>query len=139
MGRIPPAVALVALLMLLAAAPAHAADTYRGQATSTDPSFRYGKVTVKRTNARVTFVEIKAVTAYCAGQPLLRTIVYRPSMQAIEGSNRILRGSMKITYRPVRSAESWTRLTIRFSGRRAIGVFDETGLCTDRGRFTARR
>jgi hypothetical protein len=131
--------AALAVAFPLAAPAGAATQTYRGQATSVDPGFRYGKVTVKRSGARVTFVEIKAVTAYCAGQPLLRTIVFRPSMQVVSGSNRISRATMRITYRPVRSAESWTRLKIVFSGRRATGTFDETGLCTDRGRFTASR
>lgn len=142
MRRIAPLLALLVLGAALLAGPAVAGQTtytYRGQATSVDPSFRYGKVTLKRVGARVTFVEIKAVTAYCASQPLLRTIVYRPGMQVVSGSNRISRGTMRITYRPVRSAESWTRLKITFSGRRATGTFEETGLCTDRGRFTASR
>ena len=140
MRRIAFALCLATVSALLLAGPAGAVTvTYRGQATSVDPGFRYGKVTVRRVGTRVTFVEIKAVSAYCAGQPMLRTIVFRPGMQVISGSNRIVRGVMRITYRPVRSAKSWTRMRIVFSGRRATGTFDETGLCTDRGRFTAAR
>ena len=146
MRRAPLATACLALTLPLAAGPADAAtiQTYRGQATSVDPDFRYGRVTVKRVGARVTFVEIKAVTANCSGQALLRTIVYRSSsreMQVVSGSNRISRtGTMRLTYRPDRGTQNAvTRLRIVFSGRRATGTFDETGLCTDRGRFTAAR
>lgn len=142
MRRIACVLTLATVGALAVAGPAGSAPapvTYRGQATSTDPGFRYGPVTVRRVGLRVTYVEIKAVTAYCAGQPLLRTIVYRPGMQVVSGSNLISRGVMRITYRPVRGSDSWARIRIVFSGRRATGTFDETGLCTDRGRFTATR
>ena len=115
MRRIARTLLLATAGALLLAGPAGSATptlTYRGQATSVDPGFRYGPVTVRRVGFRVTFVEIKAVSAYCAGQPLLRTIVYRPGMQVVSGSNRINRGVMRITYRPVRGSESWTRMRI---------------------------
>src|SRR5688500_2073817 len=93
-------VAVLYTALLVVALPAGAATktlTYKGQATSTDTSFKYGKVTIKRKGAKVDYIEIKAVSASCNGTSLLRTIVYRSTNKdhkIIKGSNEIKGGKM---------------------------------------------
>lgn len=118
-------------------------QTYKGTATGLDGKFRYGAVTVKRRDGKVTFVEIKAVTANCSGQALLRTIVFSPasrSIRILSGSSKINRGVMKVVFLPVKSVpDARTTIRIVFSGRTATGSFNEADICTDRGKFTAKR
>jgi hypothetical protein len=128
MRRLLPAF-LAALLTLWVAGLAGArttAYTYKGTATGLDGKFRYGPATVKRTGDRVTSIEVKAVSATCAGTSLLRTIVYRSSsrsMKIVKGSNKVKSGVMSMT----------------FSGKNANGQFNENGLCYDVGKFKAKR
>jgi hypothetical protein len=134
---------IAAAIVAVPAGAATKASTYKGQATSLDRTFKFGKVTIKRTAKKVTYVEIKAVTAYCSGQPLLRTIVFKdgdPEMKVVSGSSRIKGGKMKVTFLPVADIEdAKAEIEISFSGKRASGKFQETGLCGDSGRFTAKQ
>lgn len=137
---------LALLSVALIAAPAGAATTaytYKGQATNADKSFRYGKVTIKRKGAKVTNIEIKAVTANCSGQSLLRTIVFRDGNRdhkVISGSPKIKNGTMKLTFLPEASVEDvQDTIQIKFSGSKASGKFVEEGLCSAGGVFTAKR
>lgn len=137
---------LALLSAAFVAAPAGAATTaltYKGQATSTDRSFKYGKVTIKRKGTKVTNIEIKAVTANCSGQSLLRTIVFRAGNRdhkVISGSPTIKGGKMKLTFLPEASVEDvQDTIEIKFSGSKATGKFVEKGLCSAGGVFTAKR
>jgi hypothetical protein len=132
------ALALVASLALPAVA---GAATYRGKATSTDRSFKYGKVTVRTRGSRVTKIEIESVTTSgCGG---LMTVVFAPNdpeTEIVKGSARIRDGRLSVTYRPVRSVEDQTTtIKARFSGGRVTGTFESGDLCVNDGRFTARR
>ena len=136
---------LIAVTALIAV-PATAATkthTYKGQATSVDPDFKYGKVTIKRKGARVAYVEIKAVTATCSGQALLRTIVYRhgsKEMKVLSGGSAIRGGKMKVKYLPEKTVEdAETTIQMTFNGSKVKGKFKEEGLCSDEGLFKAKR
>ena len=136
----------LALLILLAGltVPAAAAGpdgVYRGQAKSLESDFRYGKVTVKVKNAKVTYLKIAAVTTTgCGG---FMDVVFAPGdpeTQIIGGSARIKNGKFTVKYRPVRDIEEQdTFINATFKGGRVTGKFESLGYCSNAGRFTARR
>jgi hypothetical protein len=145
MRRLLPLLVTLAVLPFAGLAESRPAPlvTYNGTATGLDGKFRYGPVKVQRRGTRVTFVEIKAISATCAGTSLLRTIVFRPasrSQRIVSGSTLISRAVMKVTFLPDKTTpENKVILKITFSGRNATGQFNESGLCYDVGKFTARR
>lgn len=75
--------------------------------------------------------------------PLLRTIVSRAGdrdMKPLVGSNRVVDGSVNLTYCRNRTVDDGrTTIRIAFAGRRATGSFYELWLCSNSGRFTAAR
>ena len=87
--------------------------------------------------------DFEAVTATCPFGTTNRTIVFNPkdpAIQIISGSHRIRRGRMAVTYRPDKTVEDQkTSLRVKFRGSRASGIFSETDICVDKGKFTARR
>ena len=135
--------ALAALVAVALAIPAGAASTqtFKGRATSTDKSFKYGKVTVKRKGSKVTSVKIESVTTTgCGG---FMTLVFTPSdkdLQIVSGSARIKDGKLSVKYRPDRSVDDQTTtLKAKFKGSSVSGTFSSGSLCVNKGRFSAKR
>jgi hypothetical protein len=133
--------ALVAVLVSLAVPATVGAATYKGKATSTDRSFKYGKVTMKTRAGKVTKLTIESVTTTgCGG---FMTVVFAPNdpeTQITKGSARLRNGRLSVTYRPVKSIEDQTTtIKARVSGRKVTGTFKSGDLCVNEGRFTARR
>jgi len=137
--------ALLALAALLALPPyvgaAGTAGTYKGRATNMDRDFRYGKVTVKVRNGKVTNLKIESVTTTgCGGFMSVIFAPNDPETQITKGSARIRNGRLNVTYRPVRDVEDQTTtMKARFRGSRVTGTFESGDLCVNEGRFTARR
>ena len=135
---------LVLLACSVAAVPALAASfdgTYKGQAKSLESDFRYGKVTVKVKNNKVTYLEIESVTTTgCGG---FMTVVFAPNdpeTQITKGSARIRNGRLSVTYRPVRDIEDQTTtIRARVTKSKVTGTFESGDLCGNEGRFSARR
>lgn len=143
--RRPAAFVLAALTTAALASPAAAGPTttYRGKATSKDRSFRYGKVTLKVRDQKVTNLKIESVTTNgCAGVTAIN-IVFAPGsrgQQIVGGSARIKKGRFVVSFRPDRTVEEQVvsiRATI--TKRSASGIFESVGICTNEGRFTAKR
>lgn len=133
--------ALVIGGILVIPATAGPAKSYTGKATSTDRSFRYGKVTVKTAGAKVTLVKIESVTTTgCGG---FMTVVFAPKdkeTQIVGGSATIKGGRLAVRYRPVRSIpDQTTELRARITASSVSGTFRSGGLCVNAGRFTAKR
>lgn len=134
----------VLITAAVVAVPAQAASpngTYRGKATNLDRDFNYGKVTVRVKNSRVRFLKIEAVTTTgCGG---FMDVVFAPDdpeTKIIGGSARIKNGRFTVKYRPVGSVESQdTFITARFKAGRVTGRFESMSLCSNAGRFTAKR
>ena len=136
----------IALLTLFAAmtVPAAAAGpngTYRGKATNMDRDFNYGKVLVKVRNNKVTSLKIEAVTTTgCGG---FMDVVFAPSdpeTQIIGGSAKITNGRFTVKYRPMRDIEDQdTFITARFKAGKVTGRFESMSICSNEGRFTAKR
>ncbi len=145
----PTRTALLPLALALAialAAPAVAGPTttYKGKATSKDKTFRYGKVTMRVKDRRVTNLKIESVsTNGCAGVSAMN-IVFTPSSKAqkiVGGSARLTKsGRLVVSFRPDKTVEEQVvsiRATVKKSS--ASGQFESVGICTNAGRFTARR
>lgn len=138
----PAVIALAACLALPTTVGAASADgTYKGRATSTDPSFKYGKVTMKVRGGKVTRLKIESVTTTgCGG---FMTLVFNPSYPSTEitkGSARLKNGRLSVTYRPEKTVEDQTTtIKARVSGGKVTGTFESGDLCVNEGRFTAKR
>jgi hypothetical protein len=144
-----PRTALLPLTIAMAvalAAPAAAGPTttYKGKATSKDKTFRYGKVTMRVKDRRVTNLKIESVTTNgCAGVSAMN-IVFSPSSKAqkiVGGSAKLSKsGRLVVSFRPDKTVEEQIvsiRATVKKSS--ASGVFESVGICTNEGRFTAKR
>jgi hypothetical protein len=137
-----PAALVLATLALAAPATAGSAGTYRGKATSTDRSFKYGKVTMKVAGGRVRLLEIKAVTTSgCGG---FMDVVFAPrdtkNIKIVKGSAKLKGGRLSVTYRPDRTVESQqTTIAARVRGSKVTGTFKSGDICGNAGRFTAKK
>jgi hypothetical protein len=132
--------AAVCLALPTGVGAAASTTTYRGMATGTD-GFKYGKVIMKVRRNKVTSVKIESVTTTgCGG---FVTLVFAPSARATQitrGSARLHNGRLSVTYRPVKSIEDQTTtLRARVRGGKVRGTFKSGDMCTNAGRFTARR
>lgn len=142
MPRFPAAAALAAAL--LAAVPALAAGpngTYRGSAKALEGNFRYGKVLVEVKAGKVRYLKIEAVTTTgCGG---FMDVVFAPGdkdMRIIGGSAKIKNGKFTVKYRPYEPVEEQdTFINARFKGGKVTGKFESMSLCSNAGRFTAKR
>ena len=140
--RIPGLIALLALLALPTTVGAAAVDgTYKGRATNMDRDFRYGKVTMRVRSGKVTKLAIESVTTTgCGGFMSVIFAPNDPETQIVEGSARIRRGRLSVKYRPVRDIEDQTTtIKARVRGGRVTGTFASGDLCSNGGRFTAKR
>jgi hypothetical protein len=138
-------IVLALLAVAVCAVPALAAGfngTYKGQAKSLESDFRYGKVTVRVKNNKLTFLKIEAVTTTgCGG---FMDVVFAPSdpeTQIIGGSAKIKPGGkFTVKYRPVKDIEDQdTFINATFKGGKVTGKFESMSLCSNAGRFTAKR
>ena len=138
--------ALLTLLTALAlglAAPALAgtAGTYKGKATSMDRDFKYGGVTMKVRGGKVTSLVIKAVTTTgCGGFMDVVFAPRDPETRIVSGSARLKNGRLSVKYRPVADIEDQTtEIKARIRGSKVTGTFESGALCSNAGRFTAKR
>jgi len=134
---------LVAAIALAAPATAGSTATYKGRATSTDKSFKYGKVTVRTKGSKVTNLKIESVTTNgCAGVSAI-TIVFAPGnrdQEIVGGSATIKKGKLTVSFRPDKTVEEQiTSIRATFKGKSVTGQFESVGICTNAGRFTAKR
>ena len=124
-------VLLAACLLLAGAAAAHAAATagkWKGQATSIDGKFKYGKVTFRVKGSTMRDIKIESVTVDgCGG---FKT-VYLPKAK-ITGTK------FKGAYQPVEGVDDIITINGTISGGKAKGTFHEGPLCQGDGRFTAK-
>jgi len=141
MRRSLVSLALLAALALAAPADAGTAGTYKGRATSMDRDFKYGKVTMKVRNGKVTSLVIKAVTTTgCGGFMDVVFAPKDPETQIVKGSAKLQSGRLSVTYRPVKSVEDQTTtIKARIVGSKVTGTFKSGDLCVNEGRFTARK
>jgi hypothetical protein len=131
---------LVLAVSLSSPAAAGPARTYKGKATSTDATFKYGPVTIKRSGTKVTLVKVESVTTTgCGG---FMTVIFAPKdkeTQIVKGSATIKGNRLSVTYRPVRSIENQTTtISATFKGSKVTGTFKSGNLCGNAGRFTAK-
>jgi hypothetical protein len=123
--------ALLCLIALAGATVAHAAarqGAWKGQATSVDRSFKYGKVTFRVKGSTIHNLKIESVTVSgCGG---LKSIVV-PKLK-IKGKR------FTGAYQPVAGVDDIISVNGRISGGTAKGTFSEGPLCQGAGRFTAR-
>ena len=104
------------------------AGAWRGQATSTDTSFKYGKVTFRVSGKTIRNLKIESVTVSgCGG---MKTIVV-PKL-TIKGTK--FSGS----YKPVPDVDDTIIVRGTISGTSAKGTFSEGPVCVGKGKFTAR-
>jgi nitrous oxidase accessory protein NosD len=104
------------------------AGKWTGQATSTDTSFKYGKVTFTVRGSTIRNLKIESVTVSgCGG---MKTI-FVPRL-TIKGSK--FSGS----YKPVPDVDDVIIVRGTISGRSAKGTFSEGPTCVGKGKFTAR-
>jgi hypothetical protein len=132
---------LLAVLVSLALPSAVGAATYKGKATNMERDFKYGKVTVRTKGAKVTYIEIESVTTSgCNGNMAIVFAPNDPETQIVKGSARIKNGRLSVTYRPVKSIEDQaTKISARVTGSKVTGTFESGDLCSNEGRFSAKR
>lgn len=101
---------------------------WRGQATSKDSSFKYGKVSFRVRGAFIRDLKIESVTVSGCG-----------GMKTIFVPRARIRGSrFSATYKPVPDLDDTIIVRGTISGRSARGTFSEGPLCVGEGKFTAR-
>src|SRR5688500_6418437 len=101
---------------------------WRGQATSKDGTFKYGKVTFRVRGRTIRKLKIEAVTVSgCGG---FKDIIVPKA--------RIRGKRFSATYKPVPGSDEVIIVKGRISVRRASGTFSEGPLCVGEGKFTAR-
>jgi len=127
---------LIALALLcLAAVPATVgaaakAGSWRGQATSKDGKFRYGKVTFRVSGTTMRNLKIESVTVSNCGGLGLKT-VFVPRVR-IRGTR------FSAAYKPVKDVDDTIIVRGTIKGRSARGTFSEGPTCVGEGKFTAR-
>lgn len=111
---------------------------------SPDKTFKYGKVTMHVKDRRVRTLKIESVTTNgCAGVSAM-AIVFAPSSQAqkiVGGSAKLSKsGRLIVSFRPDKTVEEQI-VSIRATVKKASasGTFESVGICTNAGRFTAKR
>ena len=104
------------------------AGAWRGQATSKDGSFKYGKVTFRVRGSTIRDLKIESVTVSgCGG---MKTIFVPRA--------RISGTRFSATYKPLPDVDDEIKVRGTISGRTARGTFSEGPLCGGEGKFTAR-
>jgi hypothetical protein len=110
------------------ASAAARAGAWRGQATSKDGSFKYGKVSFRVRGSTIRNLEIESVTmSGCGG---MKTIVV-PRLR-IRGTR------FSASYKPVPDVDDTIIVRGTIKGGTARGTFSEGPLCVGEGKFTAR-
>ena len=125
---------LIALVVCTASTVAPAADAavrsgaWKGQATSTDTDFKYGKVSFRVKGKTIRNLKIESVTVSgCGG---MMTLVV-PKL-TIKGSK--ISGS----YKPVADSDQIIIVTGTIKGSKAKAKFTAGPTCVGEGRFTAK-
>ncbi|CAB4920256.1 unannotated protein [freshwater metagenome] len=131
MGKLSlPSVALILVLTLAVAATALASGSrWRGSSTNLKGDFTYGKVSFTLSGSTIRDFVIEGVTTSgCGG---FKSVVV-PRIR--------LKGSViSVKYRPIEGIDDWIVIAGRIRGGKATGTFREGPLCSNEGRFTARR
>ena len=124
---------LVSLVLGAVAADALAAaraGAWRGQATSKDGSFKYGKVSFRVRGSFIRDLKIESVTVSGCGGLGMKT-VFVPKAR-IRGTR------FSAAYKTVPDADDTIIVRGTINGRSARGTFSEGPLCEGEGKFTAR-
>jgi hypothetical protein len=123
------AVLCVAATALPALADAAArSGSWKGQATSEDGSFKYGKVTFRVRGNTIRNLKIEGVTVSGCG-----------GFKSIVVPRLTIRGSrFSGSYKPVPDVDDVIIVRGTISGRTARATFSEGPTCVGKGRFTAR-
>ncbi len=103
---------------------------WKGQATSKDGTFQYGKVTFRVRGRTIRNLKIESVTVGGCGGLGMKSIV----VPKLTISGRKFRG----VYQPVPGVDDTIIVTGTISRGRARGTFTEGPLCSAEGKFTAR-
>lgn len=110
-------------------APADAASRWKGSSTNTIGTFNYGAVSFTVEGKQIKNFLIEGVTTSgCGGYKN----VFVPRIR-ISGSK------FSVAYRPLPGYDDVIRVSGRFNGATASGTFKEGNLCSNAGKFTARR
>jgi hypothetical protein len=122
-------VAVIALgAMAVDASGKARAGSWKGQATSKDGTFKYGKVSFRVRGSFIRNLEIESVTVSgCGG---MKSIVV-PKL-------RIRGNRFSGSYEPVPGVDDIIIVRGTISGRSARGTFTEGPTCQGEGKFTAR-
>jgi hypothetical protein len=124
-------IVITVLVSLTVAVVAHAAPrsgAWTGQATSTDTSFKYGKVSFRVSGSTIRNLKIEGVTVSgCGG---FKTIVV-PRL-------RIRGTKFSGSYKPVPDVDDTIIVRGTITSRSAKATFSEGPTCVGKGRFTAR-
>ena len=103
---------------------------WRGQATSTNTSFKYGKVTFRVRGSYIRNLKIESVTVSGCGGLGMKT-VFVPKVR-IRGTR------FSASYKPVPDVDDVIIVRGTINGSKAKGTFSEGPLCEGEGKFTAR-
>lgn len=103
---------------------------WRGQATSTDGSFKYGKVSFRVRGSYIRDLKIESVTVSGCGGLGMKTIFVPKA--------RIRGTKFSAAYQPVPDVEDTIIVRGTINGSKAKGTFSEGPLCQGKGKFTAR-
>ena len=106
------------------------AGAWRGQATSKNTDFKYGKVTFRVKGSYIRDLKIESVTVSGCGGLGMKT-VFVPKVR-IKGTR------FSASYRPVPDVDDIIIVRGTIKGRSAKGTFSEGPLCEGEGKFTAR-
>ena len=116
--------------MAVDAGAAARAGAWRGQATSKDSDFKYGKVTFRVKGSFIRDLKIESVTMSGCGGLGMKT-VFVPKV-------RIRGTTFSGSYKPVEDVDDIIIVRGTINGRTAKGTFSEGPLCEGEGKFTAR-
>jgi hypothetical protein len=106
------------------------AGAWRGQATSTDASFKYGKVSFRVRGSYIRDLKIESVTVSGCGGLGMKTIVVPKA--------RIRGTKFSAAYNPVPDVDDTIIVRGTINASKAKGTFSEGPVCQGKGKFTAR-
>lgn len=119
------------LLSLAVAMPcaAYADSKWQGSSTNTAGNFKYGKVTFARKGNTIKNFIIEGVT----------TIGCRGYKGVVVPKIKVRRNKFLTSYTPVPGVNDVIVVSVKVSGNKVSGTFSEGPLCSNAGKFTAKR
>lgn len=127
-------IALAGVTLFSATANAKSSTvTYKGKATNLAGDFSYGKASAKVKSSKLTYIRLDSVSASCGYGTILRLQIYDAKsklMKITEGSNKVKKGKVKMSFKPDPELDATIKLDLKVSKSKVTGTVSESGVCS---------